>query len=495
MKRASHRSVQGRGNALGLLTIVGTVGLACGGNSDNSAFTYGGQGTGAAATETLTGSGSSDDDDDTADDTRGTASWGAGTSSTGPDASTGAIGCGLCDAPNEACIDNECVQSCQGQVPDPCAGGSVCNIISGECEEASGACLLSGPSVECGEAQCGPGTVCDGQGECLAIAPCAEVVCLDDGACWGTQCSCERNFSCPVEPEVGTLTTGSFAASISDLEFEDDCTPWMVTSKTGADDVRRFNADGSVDEWQGVESLDLSEIKVRKALTFGARPGPPPSTDVVVTYTCCKTCGCPMTPQQGVARVQPEGALNPLSLVMPAGVTDGDGPFGSPTADAGPQGLSWGDQRLVYVGNRTLNGDLHRVDLDTAMVSPLAAVQNDRVTAAASISPAHLLVGTLSGAVRLYNVNTQSSQPLLQLGAGVTSLSHDAFDGTVYAGLTDLRVVAIRPFEGTMTDFETMPSVGRVTVSPDGQLWFNPVTPSVGSVGSTLQVWPLPSSF
>lgn len=420
--------------------------------------------------------------------------------STSADTSSGGGGdpCLFCDAPNQLCVDDECTTTCHGQSPDPCGPAQVCDVISGECHDPTAACTLAGPSTACDTQQCGPGSVCDGQGSCIAIAPCADVVCLPDGACWGTSCACDRAVDCTPPAEIDL--NGPFATEIGGLDFADDCTAWMVTLRSGTDYVRRLAPDGALTEWPGVSNLNMGEVKVLKAITppQGIHRGAPESfaaappaasrrnalTDasvhgvelgeVAITYTCCSGCGCFTDPPQGVARLVPDDVANPLPLVIESVVTTGTGPFGTPGADSGPFGLTWGIDRVLYVGNSTANGEIVRADLDTQTQSALATL-DARITAAAAVSAAHLLIATEGGTLYRFNVLTFAADPIAELGTDVTSLSHDAFDGTVYAGLRTLEVVAIDPWSATITPFDTMPGRGRVTVSPNGQLWFAPI--------------------
>lgn len=431
--------------------------------------------------------------------------------------------CVFCDGPNQACIDDECVTTCQGQQPDPCGPAQVCDVISGECRDPAAACTLAGTYEACGGQQCGPGSVCDGRGTCIPRAPCGDVVCIDDGACWGSACACVRAIDCS-PPDVADLN-GPFSVEISDLEFADDCTAWMVTLRSGTDFVRRLTPDGILDEWGGVANLNMGEVKVLKALTPPAgisagRPdrvrdegptampsaSPPRAEDlrrpeahgtdglgeVAITYTCCSTCGCFVDPPQGVARLVEGDPANPLPLVIEATVTQGTGPFGSTGADAGPFGLTWGIDRVLYVGNSTANGDIVSADLDMGTQAALSPLPG-RITAGAPLSGAHLLFAIEGGDLYLFNVRTLETTLLTSLGQDVTSLSHDAFDGRVYAGLRNLEIVVIEPFAATVTPFaDMMPGLGRVTVSPDGQLWFSPV----GILDpNPISAWPLPDAF
>lgn len=385
--------------------------------------------------------------------------------------------CLFCDAPNQRCENDECVTTCHGQSPDPCGPAQVCDVMSGECVDPGTACTLAGPTTACDAQSCGPGSVCDGQGSCIAVAPCADVACLPTGECWGTSCSCERAIDCmpPTEADLN----GAFATEIGGLDFADDCTAWMVTLRSGTDYVRRLTTDGTLTEWGGVSNLNMGEVKVLKAVTppQGIAPAPTHGLElgeVAITYTCCTTCGCFTDPPQGVARLVPDDLANPLPLVIESAVTTGTGPFGTPGADSGPFGLTWGIDRVLYVGNSTANGEIVRADLD-AMTQNALTMLDARVTAAAPVSAAHLLVATEGGTLHRFNILTNAAEPIAELATDVTSLSHDAFDGTVYAGLRTLEVVAIDPWTGVVTPFDAMPGRGRVTVSPNGQLWFSPV--------------------
>jgi hypothetical protein len=226
-------------------------------------------------------------------------------------------------------------------------------------------CTLDGAAVACGAGTCGPGTVCDGIGECLPIAPCADVVCTKEGDCWGAACTCERVANC-TDPALN-LINGPFSTEIGGIDFTDECIAWMVTLRSGTDYLRRLTPDGTLTEWAGVANLNMGEVKVLRRLTAPqltaplkllAEPVAPPLPkegygEVAITYTCCPTCGCQANPPQGVARLVEEDIVKPLPIVIIAKATQGTGPFGSTAADAGPQGLTWGADRVLYVGYAT----------------------------------------------------------------------------------------------------------------------------------------------
>ena len=394
--------------------------------------------------------------------------------------------------------------------PDPgsCAPDLVCDVISGDCVDPDAPCTLAGPATACDTLSCGPGSVCDDQGGCIPVAPCADVTC-QDGACWGTACVCDRPDSCSTASVADP--NGMFATDIFDLEFADDCNAWMVTLRSGTDYLRRMTPGGTLTEWPGIANLNMGEVKVLKALAPQGPPAPDgideissgkpqPETlgnadlgEVAITYTCCPTCGCQVNPPQGVAHLVEADLMVPLPIVLPGVPTQGtNGPFGSTPADAGPMGLTWGDDLRLYVGNSQANGNFDTVDLD-AQSQEFLLTFGGRVTAAAPLTSVHLLVALDTGELLRFNVATNEATPVIDLDVGVTSLSHDSFSGLVYASLSDLSVVAVDPFTAEVTDFDVMPNLGRVTVSPDGKLWWIPARFTVGNL--PLSTWDLPDSF
>ena len=146
---------------------------------------------------------------------------------------------------------------------------------------------------------------------------------------------------------------------------------------------------------------------------------------------------------------------------------------------------------MLYVGNSTANGDYNSANLDK-MEQAVEAKFVARVTASAPISPVHLLVALDGGQVYRFNVLTKEAELAVDLMSDVTSLSHDAFSGLVYAGLASLEVVEIEPFTGEVAAFNKMPGKGRVAVSPSGKLWYTPVK---YLQNLPLSAWDLPNSF
>ncbi len=431
------------------------------------------------------------------------------TGSTGPvltgSGTTSGVNCNDCSDPNQQCIDDVCVTSCQGQDPDPCGPDQVCDVVSGECHTPDAACTLGGPSLPCDTQQCGPGSACDGAGACIPVAPCADVACTGDGACWGTLCgACERAPGCS-DPPIDLLN-GPFSADISAIDFADDCTAWAVTVSGGQEYVRRMTSAGELTSFGAIGDFDLGEVRVLRHLTIpqltlpppiGSDPQPPTPVEgygeVAVTYICCPSCGdCANNPEaRGVAHLVEENPNMPLPIIIYAEPTQGTGPFGNIAVDGGPQGLTWGENRVLYVGNALADGDYSSADLETAKVANLYTF-TARVTASAPISDVHNLVALIGGDLHRFNTNTHQTEFVVDLMSDVTNLTQDPFSGHVYASLASLEVVRVHPFTGEVESFAMMPAKGRVAVSPSGKLWFAPVaylnkTPLIS--------WDLPASL
>ncbi len=443
----------------------------------------------------------------------------AGTQSSGPETSsttdsststtgepTTAGGCDNCEGPGYSCIDDICVEHCQLNDPDACGPDQLCDVLSGECTDADASCTLSGPNAICGDQICGPGSVCDGLGSCIAIAPCSAVTCSNSGNCWGTACSCERAVDC--QEASAELLNGPFADDIVGIDFADDCNAWSVTLSGGQEFLRRMTPDGELTTWGGIGDYDQGEVRVLRKLTipqstlppserFTAKATPPAPVEglgeVALTYICCPTCGsCNNNPNaRGVARLDENNVNMPLPIVLFAEPTQGMGPFENKWLDGGPQGLTWGENRVLYIGNQTANGDYNSADLEKGTVD-VEYKFDARVTASAPISSVHILVALIGGDLYRFNTATKEVEFVVDLMSDITSLSHDAFTGDVYASLANLEVHQIDPFSAKTSTFATMPGKGRVAVSPSGKLWFTPVK---YVENGTLSSWPLADSF
>jgi hypothetical protein len=319
-----------------------------------------------------------------------TATGGGGTTSTTPAGGGGQGGeaggkptCAdvLCSGPGEICQDGECLVDCRRTGSQPCPDDTYCDASDaspGQCVGLGSPCLTTSGPQPCGDRVCGPGSICDGAGQCYPRVPCQNVDC-DDGSCWGTACACERAIGCSPAPvgmpdETGTLHDPAFRGGLIDLEIDPLCNVWGVTMLSGPDYLRSIAPDGTVSTYPGVTNLNMGEVAAlqhivvpKSATTTFDPPQPPPPDDIdlALTYICCSACGCQLssTPQ-GVSHFDPD--TGELPLVIPSQTfTDGAGPFGVYFIDTGPAGLSYGTNRVLYVGNVDENGDYHRLDLAT----------------------------------------------------------------------------------------------------------------------------------
>lgn len=434
----------------------------------------------------------------------GAAGWATGGGGADADA-----GCTLasCGAPGHVCVGGACVEDCRLPGATACDTGKVCDVGSehlGKCVVPGNGCVVSSPMQACGAAgTCGPGTLCDGQGGCYPAPPCANVQC-EAGQCWGTGCSCQRpSPACAAAPlgkpgDAGTLNDPVFTkcgklsscdGGIVDLDFDQSCNAYGVTIISGADYLRKIEPSGTVSEVTGVTNLDMGEVATIKGKggLFGGG-----LLDVALTYVCCPTCGCTLSggQQQGVASL--EGSALPIQIPSTT-LTTGAGPFGAKVLDAGPAGLAWGLDRVLYVGNVDTNGDYRALDLGTKTGKTVATFTK-RVHASAPFDKTRMVVVLEGGEVMLAPVlgATGSTQSLVTLSTHATSVVRDAWSGRVYAELADKSIVSFAPDGSGLTTFQTAPALGRITIAPDGYLYHL----SAGFIGPPEIVrWQLPATL
>ncbi len=438
---------------------------------------------------------------------------GGGAGDSGTDA-----GCSpaTCTAPGYACVGGACVADCRPATANPCAAPTVCDVGSehpGECVAPGSGCVITSAPVTCaaGDAgtsvTCGPGTECDGQGVCFPTLPCASMQC-DGGTCWGTNCPCTRPPpTCTPAPlgnpgDPGTLNDPKFVqcgslsscdGGIFDLDFDQKCNAWGVTMLSGPDFLRKLDTSGAVTETTGVTNLNMGEVAAIQGESgvFGGG-----LSDVALTYTCCATCGCVLTGSngnpQGVATLDAANGTLPMKIPSTK-YSAGSGPFGNAIVDTGPYGLSWGLDRVLYVGNVLNNGDYHALDL-TTQTSQIVATLSARVLASAPFDKAHMLVALEGGEVMLVPSLGAPGAPksLVTLTTHATSLVRDAWSGRVYAELSDKSIVSFAADGSDVQPFQTAPGVGRITIAPDGYLYHL----TVGFLSTPAVVrWPLPTTL
>jgi hypothetical protein len=277
-----------------------------------------------------------------------------------------------------------------------------------------------------------------------------------------------------------------------DLDFDNSCNAWAVTLISGPDYLRKVDPKGVVSSITGVTNLNMGEVAVLQGKDgqFGGGFG-----DVALTYICCETCGCIISGDGG----NPQGAAvfdaatNSLPMKIPSvDYTKGTGPFGNAGLDTGPYGLTWGLDRVLYLGNVKENGDFVALNLAGGATTQIAKFDR-RVNAAAPFDRDRLLVALEGGEVLLVPVLGLSGDPtsLITLAADVTSITRDTWNGDVYAALSDLSLVRFHPGDATPTLFNVTADKGRLAIARDGYLYFIGVYP----VDPYVVRFPLPTTL
>jgi hypothetical protein len=408
-----------------------------------------------------------------------------------------------CSGPGEICQDGACLVDCKKPGASPCAAGTVCDVSdasSGQCVAPGTPCLTTSAPEPCGDRVCGPGSICDGEGQCYPRIPCKDLACNEEG-CWGSQCACTRSIGCSPAPlgapgEAGTLHDNTFRAGLVDLELDPTCTAWGVTLISGPDYLRSISPDGLVNSYPGVTNLNMGEVSVLQDIVVpksgGPKPVPPEDLEVALSYICCSACGCQLqsTPQ-GVSRFEPETST--LPLVIPSQTfTDGAGPFGATVIDTGPAGLTYGTDRVLYVGNVDVNGDYHRLDLatnDKTVVTTFGA----RVYASTPFDALSMLVALEGGEIHLLRLTDATSKVWATSDSPVTGLVRDSFDGSVYVARKDGSIWKYSE-DGQGAPEQTAEGPSRLTIAPDGYLYAIQLGPSFADSSPTFARWELPKT-
>lgn len=443
----------------------------------------------------------------------GGATGGGGGGHGGAAASSGKSGSGgasatcadvVCSNPGEVCDTGICIADCGRSGAQPCAAGTVCDVSDqspGKCVDPMAPCVTTSAPEPCGSKVCGPGAACDGMGRCYPRVPCADVVC-DDQGCHGSQCACTRPAGCSPAPvgmpgQAGTLQDNTFRKGVVDLEFDPDCTAWGVTLISGTDYLRSVTPAGMVASFAGVTNLNMGEVSVlQRTVIPEYAPHPPAnnadSVDVALSYICCAACGCQLnsTPQ-GVAHFDP--ATSMLPLVIPSKTfTTGKGPFGSAGFDTGPAGLSYGTDRVLYVGNVDTNGDYYRLDLATQK-QDLVTTFPARVHASAPFDAVTMIVALEGGELRLLRVTDGTSTAWAMSDSPVTALVRDFFDGNVYVARRDGNVYRYSA-TGAGAPFQMLANPARISIAPDGYLYALEIPPPFADQTPTVERFALPTT-
>lgn len=371
----------------------------------------------------------------------------------------------------QTCALGMCRNECGNPAALPCASGTTCDFITSACVPTGTSGTLTGEGVMCGSTRCLPGTECNAADSCEPAAPCVSMTCAN-GACWGTSCTATRRVAACTPAPLPRLNqadfTGGGDGGLVDLEFDDACSAYGVTTISGRDYMRELHADGTLIQYNGVTNLNMGEVAVLRAFTgeFGTEPG-----DAALTYICCATCGCVGADPQGVARLVRE-PMPTLPMVINAVPTTGTGPFGSVGFDTGPYGLTWGRDRTLYVGNVMRNGDFHSASLDTGTTAEVHRF-DARVHASTTFSASELLIALADRTLVRMSNDGMHTRPFATVPGDVTSLVRDPFNGAVYVSLRDGTVIAFDARGNASTPILTTPGRnGRIAYGPDGRLYY-----------------------
>ncbi len=394
-----------------------------------------------------------------------------------------------CNNAGEVCVNGVCARDCRVNNATACAMGEVCDFVDGLCRAPS-QCTVSGTFSLCNEGQfCGPGTECNGAGRCAPDGRCQSVVC-DGQRCFGENCPCMRPAARCQVAALDQLNRSDFVGArpinnetfegIMDLEFDDVCTAYAVTTISGTDMLRQLTPDGTLTATRGATNLDMGEVAVLRNFrgTFGMSLG-----EVALTYICIAGCiGGGPDAQQGVARLDRANAMRPLPNVVQSMITTGMGPFANRATDAGPFGLTYGQDGNLYVGNLDANGEFYRVNLLNAMRT-LVHRFDSRVHASAVFDSGRLLIALENREIWLLNI-AGAAMPVrwATMPGQVTSMTRDRFTGRVYAelrGMPEPQIVEISPDGMRTTVFQRPSRLGRIAIAPDNFLYHTATYPNV----------------
>ncbi len=531
VSRPSSRNLRGmrlHARVLAAVVLIG-VPLACGGSDRAEAQNTGvggsagsGLGDGSVSGGTAGASGSAASAGVAgAGGISGTSGAGGAAASAGSAGSSGSAGAAgesdgggcspaTCTGDGQACVMGVCTDDCRPSSANPCGSGSACDFTDGTCRDATSECFMDGPFVPCPTASspnqaCGPGTMCGaGIGCSPALHGCTGFTCDPGGRCWGTGCPCDRPAGSCAPAALTELNRAEFVGSLVNmqnsegafaLDFDDLCNAYAVTMISGPDYLRQLAPDGTLTTWTSTTNLNMGEVAVRETFVDDTLQ----VGDIAATYICCASCGCVETGldgRLGVVRLDRTSASRPLPNVLPSAQTSGAGPFGNPSVDTGPYGLTWdGAQNALYVGNSQANGELSRVNL-AAATSAVVATFPGRITAARAFDVGSLILAVEGGVIYRYDVVAQTFAVWATVAAHATSLRRDLFTGDVFAEIatTPPQIVRISEDGAAVTTFQTAPYLGRIAIAPDGYLYHVSVWPNVlWNGGTSIVRWALPA--
>ena len=256
-----------------------------------------------------------------------------------------------------------------------------------------------------------------------------------------------------------------------DLEFDELCHAYTVTTISGQDFLRDLAPDGTLTQYGGVTNLNMGEVASYR-LVSGGDISLPAEGDVALTYVCCAACNCQGTDPQGVARLT-RGASQELPMVIVATPTPDTAGFWTQSGlNGGPAGLTYGTNNELYVGNVTTNGDFVHADL-TAGTTDMLQMFPARVLAATAFDATSVLVGLETGEIYRVNVAGATRGLWANVGTPMSSMVRDRFTGHVYIAVQNGAVVEYDSHGNLIGDFITaMLPQGRIAIAPDGYLHY-----------------------
>jgi|GEM_PF-2332823 len=394
---------------------------------------------------------------------------------------------------------------------DLCLG--VCALVPPTC--VNGSWICDGPGYESVETSCdGFDNDCDGMVD-------EEDICAT---------SCDQEGTCETcTPDLATANANR--SSMADIDFDFDCNTYLTTLISGPDFTKQITPDGAVSTWYG---------NANQNMTFALVDPDPANRRVVVTYSCCPTCGCT--------------ASNGLTLLYTCNTTDDpdcgcagqthcpgflDAAFirtGSLSTSVGsvvtPTGLAAGPGNRYYVGNFRSNmcttgggctacdetnpnhwctpsgtnccadhtlGRLVEFTLPAPGVEPRWRLAYDfspeQTIGLASARDGSVLVGTYvngsQGKLWRFDPVTRQATLIETFGAYVFSITQNRGNGDIYVELGSGSPKVFRFLEdgspaALPPGVPAAPSGrGVIQYAPDGKIW------RLGFVGGTITTWDL----